>query len=100
MQAADIVSSLFGGMTAEEAEQALRNIGAIKALMAQPGWKVLCETWAFERENIIARGKASSSEESARCRWARLDGFERAMMTAQKIVDQDRPDDVEDQEDN
>lgn len=73
-----------------EAEQdtveMMRDIGALRAMLAGPGWLALMKAAAVERERLIEKGKKARLDEPARCAWARLGGFDDAMSLASRLV--------------
>lgn len=58
----------------------------VRQVMSMPGWEILVRAWNFERERVIANGKKSRSEEKKIHMWAELDGFDKAVLMAEKIA--------------
>jgi len=76
-------------MTEEDHQQKMANIVALKQMMNMPGWRVLTETWAFCREEMIQKGMRRHKEDLAKCDFAKIAGFDAAVKLAVEIANQD-----------
>ena len=55
-------------------------------MMETSGWAILIRLQNEERERIIKEGMASRADEKGKKMWATLEGFDRAVLMAEKIL--------------
>lgn len=58
----------------------------IIAMQKTVGWQILIRYWAEERENILTEGKKSRRDEKIIKMWAVLEGLDRAIGIADRVV--------------
>lgn len=60
--------------------------GHIRMMIRGPGYAALRDLWAYERELILQLGKKKRKEEGGQAMWAMLDGFDKAVTLADRVV--------------
>lgn len=58
----------------------------LREMMATVGWGVMLQYFNSERERIIGEGKSGRASDAQTKMWAVLEGFDRAVLMAEKIL--------------
>ena len=58
----------------------------VSQMMHSMGWQIMVHHWNVSRELIIQDGKKARAEEKKISNWAKLDGFDGAVLLAEKLV--------------